>query len=123
MINVCGEKPGQLIRLIRPENSGELMDCRRRVIARSMGKEGVVLTRIVNVVNAPTSAIRPISNRYVRYSRLGREVASAFAACSAAPFTFSTGLLLACSAIGLSFTKPYCDTGSFTGTGETGAGN
>src|SRR5215216_5592124 len=103
MRKVWGENPGQLMRLISAAKMGELMDCSVRVICRSMGKDGVDLTNRVKVVNAPTTATRPIWNRYVRYSRFGREVTSAFATCCAASFAFSTGFSVACSAIVLSF--------------------
>src|SRR5215216_3268922 len=97
MIKDCGENPGQLMRLMNAPKIGELMDCNARVICKSIGKEGVVLTKIVNVVNAPMTASRPIKKRYVRYSRLGGEVTSFLATCWATSFTFSTGF--ACSAI------------------------
>jgi len=84
----CGGKPGQLTKSIRAAKGGQVMDCMARVMARSMGKEGVVLTRIVKVVNAPTMAISPIMNKYVRYRRAGVDVTSAFAACWAESLAF-----------------------------------
>jgi len=95
----CGENPGQLIKVIKPAKTGELMDCKARSIARSIGKDGIVLTINVSTAKAPMAANSDTWNKNVRYSRFGREVASFFAACWAASFTFSTGFSLACSAI------------------------
>src|SRR6266508_2606271 len=102
LINDCGEKPGQLIKLMRAAKSGELMDCKARSISRSMGKDGIVFTMNVNTAKAPMAANRDTWNRNVRYSRFGLEVTSFFAACWAASFTFSTGFSLVVSDI-LSF--------------------
>src|SRR5215216_657810 len=90
-IKDCGEKPGQLIRIIKFAKIGELIDCKARVIARSSGNDGIVLTMNVKTPNAAIAAKSDTWNKNVRYSRFGREVVSFLAACSAAPFTFSTG--------------------------------
>src|SRR6266487_3546531 len=101
IMNDCGEKPGQLIKLIRVEKIGELMDCKARSISRSIGKDGVVLIIKVSTAKAPTAANSDTWNRNVLYSRLGGEVASFWAACCATSFTFSTGFLLVISDIPL----------------------
>src|SRR6266540_4205006 len=90
-MNDCGEKPGQLMKLISAAKIGELIDCRACVIWISRVNNGVVFTIKVNTANAAMAANSDTWNRNVRYSRFGGEVVSFFAACCAASFTFLTG--------------------------------
>jgi len=83
--------------LINPAKKGELIDCIASVILRSIGKEGVVSTRKVNMAKMPTAENSATWNRRVRYLRLGGDETSAFAACCTESLIFSTGFSLACS--------------------------
>jgi len=80
--------------LINSANNGELIDWSARVIWRSTGKDGVVLTSKVNIAKAPIAKNSATRNRRVRYFRLGGDVVSAFSACCAASFIFLKGFLL-----------------------------
>jgi hypothetical protein len=59
----CGGYPGQLIKYMKVSKNGRLIDCMKRVMARSMGKDGVVLTRKVSKANAPVVTINMNWNR------------------------------------------------------------
>src|SRR5215216_5379468 len=124
MIYDCGEKPGQLIRVMMTAKRGESIDCTVRVIWRSIAKEGMVATMKVNTAKAPMAENKAAWNNSVRYSRLGGDVVSAFAACCAASLIFSTGFSSVSSGILLFLfqTEAY-PGGFFSATGETGAGN
>ena len=60
--------------LINSSKKGESIDCMERVISRSIGKEGVVSTRKVNMAKAPIARNNATRNNTVRYHRVGGDV-------------------------------------------------
>ena len=66
MMAVCGKKPGQLTATINPANPGSWMDWSQRVISRSSGKDGVVLTRKVKTAKAAVTIMSGIEKIIAR---------------------------------------------------------